>query len=170
MLRRPRGFTLIEMLVVAAILGILVTAAALSMSAPRQRDVRQAVAHLALLLETAQAETQAGQRQLAWAGQAGGYSFWQAEPTSTQNAPRWQPLSADEVFRSQTLPEGLAITRVAVDGQPLPPGELLVMRRGDPLLFRIVFEAPAVAAQPARHFELRGFPDGRVAVSPAEGS
>ncbi len=167
---RQRGFTLIEMLVVAAILGILVTAAALSISAPRQHDARRAAERLALLLEAAQAEAQAGQRQLAWSTQADGYRFWQAEATPDRNLSRWQALNSDTVFAPQTLQDGLRIGRVTVDAQALPEGELLVLRRGDPPLYRIALEAPATGAQVARRFELRGLPNGRVEILTADAS
>ena len=73
----------------------------------------------------------------------------------------WQPLTDDTLFRSRHFDAGLRIVRIDIEGQNLPEGGLLVFRRGDPPLFRIVLESPRAGGAPAS-FELRSLPNGRV--------
>lgn len=157
---RQHGFTLIELLVVIAILGVLTTAVALSTTPDPRRAASADAQRLALLLEAAQIEAQAGRRQLAWSvnPKADGYSFWEAENASGHEQ-RWQPLTEDERFHARRFAEGLRLVGVEIEGQPLPQGELLIFRRGDPPLFRITLEVLRTGL-----FELRGQPTGRVEI------
>ena len=157
------GFTLIELLVVLLILGIVTTAVALSITTDPARGVTSDVKHLSLLLEAAMIETQAGRRQLAWSADATGYEFWEAE-SSTERERHWQPLTADERFQSHRFAAGLRLIRLDNEGQTLPPGALLVFRRGDPPLFRIALEGPTQAAGQPELIQLRGLPTGRVEI------
>ncbi len=160
---RHRGFTLIELLVVIAIFGILTTAVALSTTPDPRRAASADAQRLALLLEAAQIEAQAGRRQLAWSAHANadGYSFWEAE-NARAHEQRWQPLTEDERFHARRFSEGLRLVSVEIEGQPLPQGELLVFRRGDPPLFRIALEG-----QQTGLIDLRGLPTGRVEMRAA---
>lgn len=162
-----RGFTLIEMLVVAAIIGLLTTTVALTLSSNSRQAAASDARRLATLLETAIAEAQAGRRQIAWSAREGGYDFFAAEPSvdrtsHTPHTPRWTPLGDDETFHARQLDNGVRIARVEVDGQPLPAGGLLVLRRGDPPLFRITLEPGSNSS--IRAIELRGLPTGQVQV------
>ena len=164
--RRPgRGFTLIEMLIVVAIIGVLTTTVALTISRNPHQAAASEAKRLAVLLETAVAEAQAGRRQLAWTASQDGYDFLAAED-SLERTPRWLPLTEDETFHPRHLDKSVRIGRIEVDGQPLPPGGLLIFRRGDPPLFRIALEASNDAA--FRPFDLRGLPTGRVIVGSEE--
>jgi prepilin-type N-terminal cleavage/methylation domain-containing protein len=154
-----RGFTLIEMLVVVTIVGILSVSVALSIAPDARRTAKADVQRLALLLEAAMLEGQAGRRQLAMSANAEGYSFWVAENTP-QLVRNWQPLTDDENFHARRLSAGLHIVRIDIDGQPLPEGALLIFRRGDPPLFRIALEG--AASMPLDPVELRSLPNGRV--------
>lgn len=160
-----RGFTLIELLVVLVILGIMTTAVALSINTDPARAATSEVKRLSLLLEAAAIEAQAGRRQLAWSADASGYEFWEAEP-SNERERHWQPLIADERFQAHRFAGGLRLVSVLNEGQTLPPGALLVFRRGDPPLFRIALEGPGHATAPgqAALIELRGLPTGRVEI------
>ncbi|MBI3525941.1 MAG: type II secretion system protein [Betaproteobacteria bacterium] len=161
----PRGFTLIELLVVIAIFGILTTAVALSTTSDPRRAASADAQRLALLLQAAQIEAQAGRRKLAWSANpnADGYSFWEAENARTQEQ-RWQPLIEDERFHARRLAEGLHIVSVAIDGQPLSPGELLIFRRGDPPLFNIALQGHYSQDTQSDLIELRGQPTGQVEI------
>jgi type II secretion system protein H len=169
---KHRGFTLIEMLVVIVIIGILSTTVALSITPSPRRALRTEATRLATLLETANAEALAGQRQLAWAAHADGYDFLLADAASgSDNRPRWLAVDANDandtndVFRSRKLAENISIGSVEVDGQPLNPGDLLVFRRGDPPLFRIVMVLAGSKGSPPLETALQGLPNGRVSVT-----
>ena len=158
-----RGFTLIEMLVVVVIIGILTTSVALTLNDHPRQNARREAQRLASLLETASSEARAGQRLLAWAAHPAGYAFLVAENTEDRSpAARWQPLMDDPLFRSRTLEDGVSFGAVSVDHQPLPPGGLLIFRRGDPPLFRIRLAANGDAG--TAPIEVRGLPTGRVVV------
>lgn len=166
---KHRGFTLIEMLVVIVIIGILSTTVALSITPSPRRALRTEATRLATLLETANAEALAGQRQLAWAAHADGYDFLLADAASgNDNLPRWLAVDANDandIFRSRKLAENISIGSVEVDGQPLNPGDLLVFRRGDPPLFRIVMVLAGSKGSPPLETALQGLPNGRVSVT-----
>lgn len=148
---------------VLVILGIMTTAVALSINTDPARAAASDVKRLGLLLEAAMVEAQAGRRQLAWSADATGYEFWEAEP-SNERERHWLPLTADERFRSHRFAAGLHLVRLDNEGQTLPPGSLLVFRRGDPPLFRIALESPATSSGEAGMIVLRGLPTGRVEI------
>ena len=159
-----RGFTLIELLVVLVILGVLSVAVALSTSPDPRRAAGADAERLALLLEAAGIETQAGGAQLAWSSQEDSYSFWVSRDQ------HWQVPNEDDRFGTRRLSEGLHIDRVEIDGLLLPAGELLIFRRGSPPLFHIFLNArnPADRSNPPDRqditIELRGSASGRVEV------
>jgi general secretion pathway protein H len=96
---RQAGFTLIEMMVVVAIIAIVTTAVGLSFpkrgDAPLARDAQR----LSLLFAMAQTEARAGGRTITWIADGEGYRF--------TRRPAWRPDDA----------------RAAVSETPPPPDE-----------------------------------------------
>lgn len=149
--RAVRGFTLIEILVVIAILGILSTFVALSTAPDPRRDALAEAERLGLLLEAALQDAQWGGRAIAWSADAKGYRFWQAESDR-----RWQPITDDQLYRSRPLAEGMGVSGIEVEGQTLSPGALLMFSPASVPLFRITLSAPQGT------LVLRSLPNGKV--------
>jgi len=111
----PRGFTLVEVLVVVIIAGIL-TGAVLLVTGPtgpsqaNQRELARLNASLEVMCDQALLEGSA--RGLRF--HAGGYDFWQ------YRAGAWQPLSSDSRPHPVGWPEGLR-PRVQVENLVLRP-------------------------------------------------
>ena len=148
-----RGFTLIEMLVVIAILGILSTFVALTTAPDPRRGATIEAERLGLLLEAALQEAQWGGRAIAWSADAKGYRFLQADIER-----RWEPITGDDLFRARLLAEGTSLAGIEVEGQALPPCALLIFSPALAPLFRITLNAPQGA------LVLRSLPNGKVDV------
>ncbi len=148
---RGCGFTLIEVLVVMAILGILSTFVMLSTAPDRRGEARNEATRLGLVLEAALQQSQWGGRTIAWSADAKGYRFWRADSER-----RWEPIAGDELFRPRLLAEGMSVSAIEIEGQALPPGALLIFPPANAPLFRIVLNAPQGT------LVLRSSPSGKV--------
>jgi type II secretion system protein H len=115
-LRRQRGFTLIEILVVMVIIAIIVTLAAVKFG-PNDSDIAQREAErLALLLENARDEAIAAGSTLGWSADENGlaYRFWQRDADS-----QWHPLTDNETLRPRELPLHTRLLSIDVNLAPL---------------------------------------------------
>lgn len=121
------GFTLIELVVVVAMLGILVTAVALTMGGSSRQELVREGERLRLLLELADAETLRSGAGMQWFATEDGYHF--ARPASTSGH--------DERFGPRRLPKGIRVGRVMLDGKLLPADSRIVFRRGVTPLYSI---------------------------------
>jgi general secretion pathway protein H len=122
------GFTLIELLVVMVIMGIALGAVVLQLLPDERAILREEAQRLALLLENAGLEARASGRSLAWtfdqnnANERDTYRFWHKNEYSD-----WVKIGHDPVFRARALADGVRITQVSIENQPLPAGEYLVL-------------------------------------------
>lgn len=115
------GFTLIEMLVALLILAIAIGGASLALRPDSARQLETEGQRLALLLAQAREESELGGMPLGWVGHAQSYAFERRE--LGESGPVWRALGGDPLFRPRTLPSGMHIRAILVDGRPLPPGE-----------------------------------------------
>ncbi len=128
------GFTLIELLVVLVVMGIVLGMTAVKFMPDDRAVLRDEAQRLALLLENAGMEARASGRSLAWSPEGNGYRFWRLDDYGT-----WVRIDNDAAFRPRTFPEGVHITSVTVEMQPLQPeARLLLGAATFNLPFRIV--------------------------------
>ncbi|WP_212785666.1 prepilin-type N-terminal cleavage/methylation domain-containing protein [Ferrigenium kumadai] len=115
-----QGFTLIELLVVLVVMGIALGMVVVQLMPDNRAALREEAQRLALLLENAGMEARASGHPLAWSSEKNGYRFWKKNDYG-----EWVRLEDDAIFRPYTLPAGLGIAEVSVEGQPLKHGELM---------------------------------------------
>ncbi len=104
---QPRGFSLVEMLVVVLIMGILVGTISAKLQ-PANRDVLRVEAQrLAQLLELAAQQARVSGTAIAWTSDGLGYTFWRQG-----NDDLWSEIRDDDVLRARSLPHGVLISQL----------------------------------------------------------
>lgn len=116
------GFTLIELLIVLVVMGVALGLVMVQLMPDHQAPLREESARLALLLENAGLEARASGRSLAWSGEKNRYRF-----LSKNAYGDWVRIDDDSLFRPRTMPEGVNISEVSVEEQPIKPGEYVLL-------------------------------------------
>lgn len=114
MQRMPRGFTLLELMVVLVIIGICTAGIGLGLGSLLDpgRQLRQEAERLAQRLQVARDEARIDGRPLRWQADATGYRFSRREGSG------WVTVERDDLLRPQKWqPTGIAV-------QPASPVEL----------------------------------------------
>jgi len=140
--RAGRGFTLVEMLVVTAILGVLATAVTLGVNSVERSHLGEEARRLQALLEIAGERSRWSGAAILWRRDKNGYRFDRQAATATAAAAQQAAAAAgglgDEVLRPRTLPPPLRVRAVEVEGRILGEDEPVVFVAGVAPMFRIV--------------------------------
>ena len=120
--QRVRGFTLLEILVVMAIIGAVSALAVVRLESSDARRVAQVAEQLATVLEAARDEAISTGNSVAISSDGQGYQFWLAD--DERNA--WLVFPAHETLQAQRLGEGVMWRSQQVNGHDRPVGERLV--------------------------------------------
>jgi type II secretion system protein H len=125
-LRRTRGFTLIEILVVLVIIAIIVTMAAVHFGPSDTDRAQQEAERLQLLLENASDEAIATGQTLGWSVDGdNGYHFWRQTETGG-----WKALDDNDLLRPRTLPDRIRVDNVRVNLAPAADGRIVFLPSG----------------------------------------
>lgn len=147
---RSRGFTLIEVLVVVAIIVVIVGLAGVQLLRGPADIVREESERLALLLRAAREEAILQGRVYAFGAGRETYRFLRLEPDG-----RLKTTTDDQVFRPQRLPQGITIASLRIEGVGDADQEGLVfLPSGELPAFRIVVAGGGVS------WSIVGAPDG----------
>ena len=119
---RYRGFTLIEILVVMAIVTVLLGLAVVKLGTSDESRLQGAAEDLAMRLENLRDEAVVRGQSLAFSSDGQGYQFWLADLERNE----WLPLPASDVIASKPLAGGVVIDEMRINGLPRPLGERIV--------------------------------------------
>ena len=100
---RHRGFTLIEVLIVLAIVSLVAAGVSLTVESLRQQDTTRELQRLRLVLEATAERARTHGQPLAFELLADGYRFSRLDTDG-----RWYPLEEGIVFAERVLPAGMA--------------------------------------------------------------
>ena len=124
--RRPRGFTLIEILVVMVIIGLVAAGAMLSLGTTgRDSQLEQERDRLAGLIDYVRERAALQTVEYGLRCQQGGYQFVMYDSRKAL----WQVDPLDDVLRARTLPAGIDIA-LSVEGRPIVlPGPAVALQK-----------------------------------------
>jgi general secretion pathway protein H len=151
------GFTLVELLVVLAIVGLVAGAVTLAIGVDERHSTEREAKRLAGALEHAAAAAQWRSEVLGVSADGGGYRFWRRDADN-----RWGALADDDVLAARRLPPGMTVTPVAYAGAPVAPDAILPFRasgRNEPFTLQI--------ASPAWSLQIDADPLNRVHLAVA---
>lgn len=164
--RRARGFTLLEVVVVLALIGVILGFARLSLgdggaAARLEHDART----LAAALRLAQDEAVLDEREFGLRLAADGYEFMRLADR------HWQSLKDAQALRSRQM-DGERHLALRIDGQAVPlPDQLQQVGRPQVFLLSSGEATPfcvAVADRPGRTWQVCVAGDGTVDITPPE--
>jgi general secretion pathway protein H len=123
---RSRGFTLVEVLIVVAIIAITAGLATLAFDSDDRGATSREAKRFAGALEHASAVAQWRAEAIGVSadGEGNGWRFWR-RPADGR---RWLPLTDDDVLVAHQMPSGILLSPLSFAGQPLAPDAIVPMR------------------------------------------
>ena len=153
--RRRAGFTLIELVVVVAVVAIASTVAIVNLGSDDRRSAEREAARLAGALEHAAALAQWRTETLGVSADGSGYRFWRRGADN-----RWAAMHDDDVLAPRALPDPLTLRPTSFAGAPVAADAILPFRpsgRNEPYTLLL--------ASPAWSMTVAGDPLNRVQVA-----
>jgi general secretion pathway protein H len=151
---RRGGFTLIEVLVVVAVIAIAAGFIVVNLDGDDRRAAEREAARLAGALEHAAALAQWRSETLGFSADGAGYRFWRRGPDN-----RWSALRDEEVLAPRALPAQWTIAPVSYAGAPVASDVIFPFRpsgRNEP--YALVLSSPAwtlvVAGDPLNRVQI----------------
>lgn len=119
---KPRGFTLIEILVVLVIMGVMLGLVAVNFGMDARQQLQQEGHRLALLMSHASSLARTTGQAVAWLPSKQGYTF--SQRSSKQND--WEVINNDSTLRPRVLPESMRISNIHIAGKPAKLDEKII--------------------------------------------
>jgi general secretion pathway protein H len=159
--RAAAGFTLMEILVVIIVIGVIVSAATLSVNIlGSDRESQEEMERVWAVLRQAREEMELQGLDLGMFVSSTGYEFLRFDGREN----RWMPMEGDRLFAPRELPEGLrlrlwiesreivmkrdgAVNRSDRDEDKKWPPQIMVLSSGDIMPFELQLERDSQAAK-----------------------
>jgi general secretion pathway protein H len=140
---RPRGFTLIEILIVLVIVGITIALVGVNLQRDPKGALREEAQRLALLLTAARSEAIATGKSLAWVADPPNYGFYRRGEDR-----KWTDPMSEQPLGQGALPEPIRLALVQINKVNVPVKSPLVFSAsGLNPPFRLVLESSGTQMQ-----------------------
>jgi general secretion pathway protein H len=133
-MKRAGGFTLVEILVVVAIIGIVLAIASVNLLPDDRRTLENEAERVALLFELARDSAISSGEELAWQADGQHYAFYRRGEDK-----QWVVETGDEMLRSRDWPAGLKLEAMKINHvAATAEGRLIFAPSGVALPFELV--------------------------------
>ena len=152
--REQAGYTLIEVLVVIAVISITAGLVAVNLEGDDRKSVEREAARLAGALEHAAALAQWRSETLGFSADGAGYRFWRRGLDN-----RWTAVRDEEVLAARALPAQWSVSSISYAGAPVAANVIVPFRpSGRNETYALALSSPAwtlvVAGDPLNRVQL----------------